>query len=350
MPQALIYGSYGYTGELIVAEALAKGARPILAGRSRDKVDAQARETGLDHRVFSLDDPVAVKAALEGITVVVHCAGPFSRTARQMAEGCLATGCHYTDITGEIEVFELLHSLDARAKDAGVMLLPGAGFDVVPSDCLAALLKEKLPNAEDLILAFQGVGKPSRGTATTMIENMHRGGMIRVNGQLERVPSAWQVYELDLGEGEVECMTIPWGDVSTAYYSTGIPNIRVFMAAPPNLRRMAYWSRWFGGLLASGPVQRFLKKKIQEGPPGPTEDQRRAGYSLLYGKVQDSGGRKSAEAWLRTPEGYTLTARTAWAIAERTLAGEAKPGFQTPSMAYGADFILNFEGVERRDK
>ena len=344
----LIYGANGYTAELITRLALAEGATPTLAGRNEAKVEAMAKELGFTYRVFGLDDPREVDANLENISVVLHCAGPFSRTAKPMAEACIRTKTHYLDITGEIAVFEAMAALDSRAKTAGVMLMPGTGFDVVPSDCLAAHLKSRMPDAVDLELAFQAVGKPSRGTATTMVEGIAEGGMIRKDGKMTPVPSAWQVRKMDLGRGSVDVMTIPWGDVSTAFYSTGIPNIKVFMAAPPGLQKTAKVSRYFGWVLNAGPVQSFLKKKIQDGPAGPNDLERAQGESLLWGKVTNAAG-ESMESRLRTVEGYTLTAQTAWAIAKRVIAGYAPAGFQTPSMAYGADFILDFEGSDRSD-
>ena len=228
----LIYGSNGYTGQLVVEEALAAGVRPILAGRSAAAIEAQAAKYGLDSEVFSLDDLGAMDAALSPATVVIHCAGPFSHTAQAMAEACIRTGTHYLDITGEIEVFEAMAALGDEAKRANVMLMPGAGFDVVPSDCLAAHLKARLPSATELTLAFKAIGKPSRGTATTMIENLHKGGFVRRDGVITKVPSAWKKMNIDYGEGPELSMTIPWGDVSTAFYSTGIPNIEVYMATP----------------------------------------------------------------------------------------------------------------------
>jgi len=344
----LIYGSNGYTGELIVERAADEGAKPILAGRSHGKIETQAALRELDFRIFALDDPDAVDTGLKDMTLVINCAGPFSRTAVPMAEACIRTGTHYLDITGEIEVFEALASMGDAAKKADVMLMPGTGFDIVPTDCLAAHLKRRMPAATELILAFKAIGRPSRGTATTMMENIHKGGMIRKDGNLTSVPSAWKIRDFDFGDGPVTAMTIPWGDVSTAFYSTGIPNIQVYMAAPPGLRRMATFSRYFGWLLATSPVQALLRKQIQSGPAGPSDDERNSGESRLYGEAKDDSG-AVVRTRLRTPEGYSLTAATSWAIAKKAADGDAAPGFQTPSMVYGADFILDFDGVDRID-
>ncbi len=344
----LIYGANGYTAELITELAKQEGAKPILAGRSPDKIAPLAQRAGLVHRAFSLDDPAAVAKGLEGIAAVLNCAGPFSRTAKLMAEGCLRAKAHYLDITGEIEVFESMASMTKRAVEAGVMLMPGTGFDVVPSDCLAAHLKRRLPDATELTLAFQAIGRPSRGTATTMIENIHRGGMIRRGGKLTPVPAAWQMKQIDFGKGPIQTMSIPWGDVSTAFHSTGIPNIQVFMAAPAQLQMMAKLSRYAGWLIGSGPVQALLKKQIQTGPAGPNAEERRTGKSLLWGEAKNAAGR-AVHTRLTTGEGYALTASTAWDIAKRAATGGAQPGFRTPSMVFGPDFILEFDGVKRED-
>lgn len=344
----MIYGANGYTAELILRLAKAEGIQPLVAGRTENKIRPIAEAQGLECRVFALDNSSDVDRGLEGVGVVLHCAGPFSRTADAMAEGCIRNGCHYLDITGEIAVFEMMAGKDETAKGANVMLMPGTGFDVVPSDCLAAHLKRRMPEAKSLTMAFQGVGQPSRGTATTMMEGIGNGGMIRKDGTLTEVPSAWKIEDIDCGNGLVECMTIPWGDVSTAYHSTGIPNIMVYMAAPKQLQKMAKFSRWFGWLLMSGPVQKLLKKQVQSQPPGPTDEERAAGSSYLWGKVEDGEG-NVMESRLKTCEGYTLTALTAWDIAKRASEDQVPAGFQTPSNAFGPDFILEFEGAERVD-
>ena len=344
----LIYGANGYTAELIIGLALQDGAKPILAGRSAQKLALLAQQHGLRCRVFGLDDPGLVVKNLAGVAVVLNCAGPFSRTAKAMAEGCIAAGVHYLDITGEIDVFEALALMGAKAAKAGVMLMPGTGFDVVPSDCLAAHLKRRMPDAIALTLAFQAIGQPSHGTATTMVENLHRGGMVRRGGKLLAVPSAAASREIDFGSGPLTTICIPWGDVSTAWVSTGIADIEVFMAAPAAMRWMAKASRYIGGVMGSSWVQNLLKKQIDSGPAGPNAEQRQRGASHLWGQVRNAAG-QTATARLDTVEGYALTALTAWDIAKRTAHGEAQPGYRTPSLVFGADYILNFAGTTRTD-
>jgi short subunit dehydrogenase-like uncharacterized protein len=349
METFLIYGANGYTGSLIARAAVAQGHRPILAGRNAELVATVARELGLNHRVFPLDHPRAVEEGIRGVPAVLHCSGPFAHTSKPMADACLRTGSHYLDITGEVAVFESLAARDQEARMARVMLLPGVGFDVAPSDCLAAHLKRRLPSARRLSLGFQTFGRVSRGTATTMAENIASGGQVRQDGILRRVPAAWKTKVIDFGAGPTKAITIPWGDVSTAFYSTGIPNIEVYTAAPRGLRIAARASRHLGWLLGSSIVQSFLKHRIRAGPAGPTDAQRARCRSFLWGEAEDDTGQRVVSR-LRGPEAYTMTVHTALAVVERVLTGEAPAGFQTPSRAYGCDFILGLEGIVREDE
>ncbi len=345
MSNYLIYGANGYTGELIARLAASRGHRPILAGRNAAEVGSLAATLGGVARVFGLD---AIGTSLDGVSAVLNCAGPFARTAKLMATACLRAGAHYLDVTGEIVVFETLAAMDATAEKAGVMLMPGVGFDVVPTDCLAAHLKRRLPTATRLRLGFQIKGGVSRGTARTMSENLGSGGAVRKGGKIVKVPACWKTRRIDFGLGPTMAMTIPWGDVSTAWRTTGIPDIEVYLAAPISMRIFARLSRVLGPILGSGFVQRRIDRKIAGGPAGPSAAQRQRGASLVWGEALDDRGSRVMSR-LRGPEGYTMTALTALAVVERVLAGEARPGFQTPARVYGADFILGVPGVERVD-
>ncbi len=345
----LIYGSYGYTGDLIAREAVARGLRPILAGRDPQRLARQAAELGLQHVAFSLDDRATMDLALTQVKLVLHCAGPFSRTAQPMVDGCLRNGVHYLDITGEIAVFEALARRSAEAQAAGVMLLPGAGFDVVPSDCLAAHLKRRLPTADRLALAIRNLGGGvSRGTATTTVESIGRATWVRRDGRLVEVAPGSLTRAINYGRGMEASVAVGWGDVSTAFHSTGIPNVEVYFGFPRSVRWGLRSTRLLGPLLASPPAQRTLKAAIQRQPPGPTDEQRARGRALMWGEARDPAGLRRVSR-MSTPEGYTLTVLSALAIVEKALAGQVKPGFQTPSLAYGPDLALELPGVQRED-
>ncbi|RIK25521.1 MAG: saccharopine dehydrogenase [Anaerolineae bacterium] len=330
-PSFNLYGSYGYTGNLIAEHSLRAGLRPILAGRDETRLRAQTERLGLDFRVIPLSDASALDDALRAAGLVVHAAGPFVHTWKPMVEACLRTG-----------------PLDAQAKAAGVMLLPGAGFDVVPSDCLAAHVKRRLPSATRLKLFILSVGGGvSRGTARSAIENMQRAGRVRREGKIVTVPPAWRVEERDFGRGPVKLVSVGWGDVSAAYHSTGIPNVEVYMHVPPAAINGLKAMRVIGPLLYNKPVKRLLQSFLRFQPEGPSEAQRTSGFSLMLAEASD--GAATVTSKQRVPEGYQLTMLTTVAIARRILAGAFKPGFQTPSRAYGADYILEFEGTTRED-
>ncbi|MCP4443576.1 MAG: hypothetical protein GY810_32130 [Aureispira sp.] len=345
----LIYGCYGYTGALISKIAAEQGLRPILAGRNADRVKEQAEKLGLDYRIFSLDNQTTVEEQIKDVQVVIHCAGPFSHTAKIMMKACMAVQTHYTDITGEIEVFELGQHYNKKAKEAGIMVMPGTGFDVVPSDCLAMHLKNRMPDATNLVLAFSGEGgRSSHGTANTAAENLGRGGAIRKNGKITKVPSSYEAREIDFICGKRWASVIPWGDVSTAWFSTQIPNIKVFMSMPQKLIKKLKWADRLGWLLRTGPVQKFIKGRIQKMPAGPSEKQRSTATSHFYGEVTNAKGEKMTTRMV-SKEGYTLTALAALNIAQKIMDGNLKVGYQTPASAYGADLIMEIEGTKRED-
>lgn len=340
----IVYGAYGYTGELIVRKCQELGISPLLSGRNESKLNSIAELYGLPYQVADLSSGDLDKL-LSGAKVVVHAAGPFIHTAKPMIEACIRNKVHYTDITGEIAVFELAQKFGEKAKDARVMLLPGTGFDVVPSDCLAAHLKSKMSDAQELEMAFHSAGKPSRGTTLTVIEGMGYGGTIRKDGKLKPVKDAHDIKDFDFHGEKLTAVTIPWGDVSTAFYSTSIPNIQVYMSMPPKVIKSLKMGRWFGWFLRIDSVKEKMRKKVKAGKAGPSDDARAKGFVSLTGSVTNSKG-NTVKARIKVQEGYTLTAMTAVEVAKRIVGGDFKPGFQTPSLTYGKDFICEVSGAQ----
>ena len=342
----LIYGASGYTGALIARSAAEYGLRPILAGRDLAKVKGVAEPLGLEARSASLGDSAELSATLEGVTCVLNCAGPFARTALPVFEACLVRGAHYLDIAGEIDVFEALAARAGEAQCAGIMALPGVGFDVVPSDCLAAHLAQRLPSATHLTLGIHSSGAVSHGTASTMLEQIGKSAMVREGGRLTPVRLGSRQRNIDFGDGPRAAVAIAWGDVANAFYSTGIANIEVYWAVP---RLLATALKFAGGLtaLAASPRTRsFLQRQIDARPAGPNDAQRAAGACILWGEASNAAGER-VSARLVTPEGYALTIHAALHVARAVLAGKTTPGYQTPSTWGGPDLILELAGVRR---
>ena len=334
----LIYGANGYTGALIVEECVRRGMRPIVAGRRRELLAPMAQAHGLECRVASLDDPAALQAMLGGVSVVLHAAGPFFRTSKPMVQACLAAGVHYLDITGEIAVFEGCKAQHEKAVAAGVVILPGVGFDVVPTDCLAARLSDQLRGASLLELAFAGGGGFSRGTLKTMVLGSPQGGAIRKEGRITRVPAAWRTQMIPFRDRPRLGVTIPWGDVSTAYWSTRIPNIHTYLALPPSAVRSMKVMRFVSPVLAIAPVQQFVERQIDRRVAGPSAALRATARMHVWGRVTHADGR-SIEGTAETPEGYRLTAIAAVESAHRVLSSAPPAGYHTPSSAFGAGFL-----------
>lgn len=339
----MIYGANGYTGELIAREAVAQGFAPVLAGRDQEKIGALADELGLQPRVFGLDAP-RLSTELAGVRLVLNCAGPFSKTAEPLMDAAIAAKAHYLDITGEIGAIEAAASRRSRAAEAGVTLLPAVGFDVVPSDCLARHVADELPRASTLKIAFTDTGGISPGTAKTVLENMPRGGLVRSGGELRRVSVAWKAMRVPFATGPKWAMTIPWGDVASAYYSTGIPNIETYIAQPRGVIRGARILRPLLPIVGLKPVAGLLAGVISHRVHGPDEAQRLGSRASFWAEASDSAGNR-VTATLETPSGYELTRLSAVICCRRVLAGEAPAGFSTPAMALGKRLILEVPGT-----
>ncbi len=343
MSNWMIYGANGYTGELIAREAKKRGHTPVLAGRSADKIDKLAQELGLEKRVFGLEDDSTVAEQLRGIDLVLHCAGPFSATAAPMIEACLKAKAHYLDITGEISVFEYAQSRNSSAYEAGVVVCPGVGFDVIPTDCVAASLKKALPDATELALGFDSRSGFSPGTAKTSVEGLAQGGKVRRHGEIVMVPLAAKVRKIDFGDGEKLAMTIPWGDVSTAYHSTGIPNIEVYIPGTPGMIANAKRANYFRWLLGLGFVQNLIKSRIGKTVRGPSEETRAKLSTCVWGEATNAKGEKKT-ARIKTANGYSLTVTGSLAVVEFLLKNRPVGGSYTPSKLVGADLVTMLPG------
>jgi short subunit dehydrogenase-like uncharacterized protein len=344
----LVYGVTGYTGRLVVDALLGLGVRPIVAGRDAARVAAFAVSHRLEGRAASLVDASQLCEILRGVRVVLHTAGPFAQTAAPMVDACLRAGAHYLDITGETSVFEALARLDGAARGRGVMLMPGVGYDVVPTDCLAAYMNRRLPGACRLAIGIAGLRFMTPASAKTFVGHAGSGVWIRRDGVLQQIGpgSNPRVFEFD---GEMRwAVGVSLPDVVTAYHSTGIPDISGYYAATPAMRGVVTAWRHAGSLIALPPVQAMMGAWADMLWRGPSEEERHAAPTTIVAEVEDRSGRRLS-ALLYTPEPYSLTAATSAAIAARVLSGDFEPGFETPARVFGADYILSFPGVRRED-
>jgi short subunit dehydrogenase-like uncharacterized protein len=344
----LIYGANGYTGKLTVEYALKKGLRPVIAGRDETKMKKLSEETGLEYRVFGLNNIQKAAEQLKDFNLVLNCAGPFSRTAVNMVEACLTSKTHYLDITGEIEVFEAVKSYGEAARNAGIVLMSGVGFDVVPTDCTAKFLHTLMPDATHLELAFIGLGGSiSHGTLTTMVENLGKSGAARENGIIVQKPIGHKGKVIDFGLKKIFCMTIPWGDVSTAHHTTGIPNIETYTGVSKSSYNLMKFQFLFNPIVGWGPIKKAIQSYVDKNVHGPTKAQNESGKSLVWGKVSNATG-ASIEARFEGPEGYKLTAEASLVIASKVLELKNASGYHTPAGLFGHELLNDIEGCKIR--
>ncbi len=398
----LLYGAYGYTGRLLAMEALRRGHRPILAGRREEPLQALAHELegrtprglarelghpeavahrreaehapGVDPeaplprsewRRFSLDHPGTLRRELEGVSAVLHAAGPFLHTAPPMLEACLEVGAHYLDITGEVPVFERAFGLHQRARDAGVVLLPGVGMDVVPTDAAAGLLAEALPTGRRLELAIHSPGGPSAGTLKTIVDGLPGGLLVRRDGRLEGASPGRREFrrEVDFGPepqegpmagrlgGRRSVAPYTWGDLATAWRTTGVGHVTCYMTTSRwQVRLLPVALPLLRAAMSVGPVRRLARRAADRGPAGPSLEHRRTGRTRVWGRMEDDE-RRWSEVVLELPQGYRFTAVAGVRALEEVLARPGLRGAVTPAGAFGHGWVLGLpelEVVERR--
>jgi short subunit dehydrogenase-like uncharacterized protein len=351
----LIYGASGYTGGLLAEEAVRRGHRPVLAGRSAEKLRPLADRLGLEARVLDLGDARALAQGLADVDLVLHAAGPFVDTSDPMLRACLSTRTHYLDITGEIAVFRGTYARHAAARAAGIVLMSGVGFDVVPTDCLALHVASHLPDIVSLEIAIAGIDAVTPGTAKSMLDGAGAGVVTRRDGVLQPRPFGRGGKRVRFADRERLVLPIPWGDLESAFRSTGVPNIVTYMAFPQPVvaalglawPALALGAPLLKVMLGQRRVRASLGGLIDRTIPGPSADQRRRGRAQVWVRGTSRDG-ETRDAWLETADGYTFTARAGVRSVERVLA-EQPVGALTPAQAFGADHVLGIEGTRRLD-
>lgn len=316
----LIYGATGYTGRMAAERAKELGLPFEIAGRNRQRLADLAGQLGVPYRVFDAGPDAA--RSLSGISVLLNFAGPFAHTAPALMSACIAANVDYLDITAEINVYRLAERLGVEAAASNVMLLPGVGWDVVPTDSLAAHVARCVVSPVALSIALQVPGSMSRGSAMSVSEIIGAGLLARIDGQLTSTPDA-QPRHFDFGDGPVLCAPLSFGDLVTGWHSTGIPNIAMFVHI-------------------SG--EAFPQGDLSALPDGPSAQEREAHRARAVVEVTAENG-SVARAVIETVNGYSYTPLAAIEAARRVLAGDRRPGFETPARVFGGGFAESIPGT-----
>jgi short subunit dehydrogenase-like uncharacterized protein len=320
-PSWMLYGAAGHTGALIAKRAHERGHRPLLAGRSGPALATLADSLGLPHRVIALDDPAALRGALADVDLVLNAAGPFLRTATLLAEACIDAGAHYLDIGNELQVFLSLYGLHPRAEKAKVTLIPGVGFGVVATNCLARYVTEKVGGAVRLEVASKAaIAEQGPGAAAARRENLPYGGWVRKAGQLQANPLGAGMTTLSLPDGPCRAMPVPTGDLEAAFRATHASDIVAYAPVP---------------------------EAPTPNPPASSQGAARAPVFRSFGWARATSAKGStAEAWLETGESYGFTAAASVRAVEATLESAPRGAF-SPAEVFGADFPLSLSGTSR---
>lgn len=312
----LIYGATGFTGQLVAEEARRLKLDFGVAGRDRAKVDALAQQLGVPGRTFALHDPITVLDNIDGARVVLNVAGPFGRTAEPLIDAAIARGIHYLDTSAEFATYAQAEERSAAAAAAGAMLVPGVGWDVVPSDAVAVHAAARTPRPVGLRIALEITGGFSRGSVSSAAGIADLAGVVRTAGHLIRGPGdATAVF--DFGSGPNDFASVPMGDLITGRRSLGLDNIAVFM-------------RSTGAIPVPG----------DDIPDGPTAADRLEGRYRALAEITDEDG-TVVRSVIDTPNGYNYTQLAAARAAGHVLDGRHPAGFQTPSTAFGPGFATS---------
>jgi short subunit dehydrogenase-like uncharacterized protein len=220
-------------------------------------------------------------------------------------------------------VFRALYDLDERARQAGITIMPGAGFGVIATNCLARYVSDAVGGAAVLEVATRAaVAQQGPGVAATRQQNMPYGGWIRQAGHLQPCPLGSGIITITLPDGPCLIMPLPTGDLEAAFQATGAADITAYGAVP--------------GDPASGP-------KASD----PPADQHPAYQSFGWARATGPDG-ATTQAWLQTGESYAFTGTASIRAVEETLA-RSQPGAFSPAAAFGADFVLTIPGTSRTD-
>lgn len=340
----MIYGAYGLTGQWITEQAVKEGLSPVLAGRSPEKLSNVSNQFDLSSRCVSLDDTELLEDVLQDLDAVVHAAGPFQQTAQPMIEACINTQTHYFDITGERSVFEYVFSRDREAQEAGILLISGMGYDVVPTDCLARDLTGKLEHPRELHVVLKADANPTAGTLRSWLGMTLNGGLARENGELQQEKIGHRHLPVQFPDGRYRAISAPLGDVITAWHSTGIPNIYSYVAIPEGIAAgIEPLSKWTSYLFEYKPFRRTILESIEYLFSGP-EKTDRSEQAWIYACVRS--GDRIKEGWLKTPEPYWFTALSCVEGIQK-LQHIDGAGTRTPAQAFGADFVTQIDSVQR---
>ena len=347
----VLYGATGYTGRLVTQELVDAGAEFVLGGRNREKLASLSRELGkgAPTRVATVDDDASLRALLEGASVLINCAGPFTLAGEPVVRAAVDAGVHYVDSTGEQPFIRMVFDrYGPAAERKGIALLPACGFDYVPGDCVARLAARGHEPLEELLLAYwvKDFGM-TRGTMRSAIEMLKPGSGVEYrDGDWHTVPAGVfrASFEFPPPIGRQPVGPYPAGEPITVPRHTDVRTVRAVLstrtAVPEPLLPLAPYLAPLTAHAFKGPVPSLLGRAIDRLPEGPPEDERQAAEWAVVAQGRDAQG-VGVRAAVRGRDIYGFTARAlAWA-ATRIAAGDHRgAGALGPAAAFDPEEML----------
>lgn len=350
MPDIVLFGATGYTGRLTARAMVARGLRPVLAGRNKAALSALATELGgLGVRVADVGNAVSVRKMVRTGDVLVSTVGPFARYGKPALDAALAGKAHYLDSTGEPAfIRQVFEQYGPRARAAGTGFLAAFGYDYVPGHTVAAAALEKAGSKAvrvDIGYFFVGPVAMSQGTATSIAGAMLEPGLLFQNGALQPGYGGVQTCSFDVDGKPVKAISVPGSEcVALPASYPQLTDINVYLgvgAAAPLFSAVSRAQQLLLRLPLYKRVLAMLADRFVSSGKGPGDEERESTGSHVIGIAYDAAGRALATAELRGVNVYTYTAGIlAWG-AEQALNGKLQgSGALGPVRAFGLDALV----------
>ncbi len=352
MARIVLFGASGYTGRLTAEALVARGARPLLAGRSAAKLDALAAELGgeLETTVADVSDPASVGALLGPGDVIVSTVGPFARHGDPAVQAAISAGACYLDSTGEPAfIRRVFERFGPDAERAGASLVTAFGYDWVPGNLAGALALRDAGEAATRVdigyFTSGGLGGMSGGTrasaAGAMIEPAFawRDGIRTERGAIRR-------RAFDVGGKRREAISVGSSEhFALPRFHPGLREVNVYLGWFSNARAMQAVSGLNAGLLRvpglkSG-LDRLIGRFVRTSTGGPDEAARKATGSQIAAVAYGAAGQELARVEVAGVNGYTFTGNVlAWGATAALEAGMEAAGALGPATAFGLDRLV----------
>lgn len=334
-----ILGATGKGGRAIASELIGTTtADVVLVGRDHDRLAAVAASLGGRSRTLVASGPagLAARIAADKPAVVVNTIGPFGETTGPLARACVAAGSHYLDLANELPPVQDLLNLDADARDAGVTLVTGAGFGVLATEALVLELADGQPAASRAtVAAMPTVDGLGSAVLASVVDAVAYGGRRYDDGKLTRTRLGADHAWIPLPDlPAISAVAVPTGELEAARRASGAGDVLAFSSEVPSGRAVRAVLPAVSALLSARPIHSGVQRLISRTkmtPPAKSGD-----VSWAYARLEWPDG-THREAWLRTGEGYSFTAKVAALSAMRLSDGQGRPGASTPGAMFGAD-------------